>query len=120
MSSKSRWVRRYLDLAVAEAKLTLSHSFLPFPPDLATMESKLEANTYNTLAEFIYDAKLIFSNCRAYNDLGSNCTSFGVRSLRLLELIPRPPLQTSRTPTNSSTTWRSRSRCTRMISWLSL
>lgn len=38
------------------------------------MESKLEANTYNNLAEFIYDAKLIFSNCRAYNDLGSNCT----------------------------------------------
>ena len=41
--------------------------------DLATMENKLEANTYNTLAEFITDAKLIFSNCRAYNDVGSNC-----------------------------------------------
>ena len=43
--------------------------------DLATMENKLEANTYNTLAEFIADAKLIFSNCRQYNDSGSNCES---------------------------------------------
>lgn len=43
--------------------------------DLATMENKLEANTYNTLSEFITDAKLIFSNCRQYNDSGSNCAS---------------------------------------------
>jgi histone acetyltransferase len=37
------------------------------------MENKLEANTYNSLTEFIADAKLIFVNCRAYNDAGSNC-----------------------------------------------
>jgi histone acetyltransferase len=73
MLSSSRWVRAAfggLHLVQDEAD-----PFLPSFADLATMESKLEANTYNTLAEFIYDAKLIFSNCRAYNDLGSNCTS---------------------------------------------
>lgn len=43
--------------------------------DLATMDRKLESNTYNSLTEFLYDAKLIFDNCRAYNDSGSNCKS---------------------------------------------
>ncbi|ORY89713.1 hypothetical protein BCR35DRAFT_275496 [Leucosporidium creatinivorum] len=57
---------------VNAAEVTDYYDVIKQPMDLATMESKLEANTYNTLAEFIYDAKLIFSNCRAYNDLGSN------------------------------------------------
>ncbi|GAA6009460.1 histone acetyltransferase GCN5 [Rhodotorula paludigena] len=42
------------------------------PMDFATMESKLEANSYETLEQFLHDAKLIFSNCRQYNDLQSN------------------------------------------------
>ncbi|GAA5821343.1 hypothetical protein JCM3770_006256 [Rhodotorula araucariae] len=42
------------------------------PMDLATMESKLEANSYETLEQFLHDAKLIFKNCRQYNDNGSN------------------------------------------------
>lgn len=42
--------------------------------DLATMETKLEANTYETLDQFIHDARLIFNNCRRYNDAGSNCS----------------------------------------------
>lgn len=42
--------------------------------DLATMETKLEANTYETLDQFVHDARLIFNNCRRYNDAGSNCT----------------------------------------------
>jgi hypothetical protein len=41
--------------------------------DLATMSRKLEANTYTVLDEFLSDARLIFSNCRSYNDAGSNC-----------------------------------------------
>ncbi|GAA6060749.1 hypothetical protein JCM10212_003793 [Sporobolomyces blumeae] len=42
------------------------------PMDFATMESKLEANAYATLDAFIYDARLIFNNCRSYNDNQSN------------------------------------------------
>ncbi|BGP41000.1 histone acetyltransferase [Rhodotorula kratochvilovae] len=42
------------------------------PMDLATMESKLEANSYETLEQFLHDAKLVFKNCRQYNDNGSN------------------------------------------------
>lgn len=37
------------------------------------MESKLEGNSYATLDQFIYDARLIFNNCRSYNDSQSNC-----------------------------------------------
>ncbi|GAA5872816.1 hypothetical protein JCM16303_006842 [Sporobolomyces ruberrimus] len=42
------------------------------PMDFATMESKLEGNSYATLDQFIYDARLIFNNCRSYNDNQSN------------------------------------------------
>jgi histone acetyltransferase len=31
------------------------------------MELKLESNLYPTMAEFLYDANLIFQNCRQYN-----------------------------------------------------
>lgn len=37
------------------------------------MESKLEANSYETLDQFLHDARLIFANCRQYNDAQSNC-----------------------------------------------
>lgn len=37
------------------------------PMDLSTMEQKLEADKYSTMDEFVYDAKLIFNNCRGYN-----------------------------------------------------
>ena len=37
------------------------------PMDLSTMESKLEADQYPNPEDFIYDAKLIFNNCRKYN-----------------------------------------------------
>ncbi|GAA6012830.1 hypothetical protein JCM11491_006192 [Sporobolomyces phaffii] len=42
------------------------------PMDFATMESKLEGNSYATLDQFIYDSRLIFNNCRSYNDNQSN------------------------------------------------
>lgn len=83
--------------------------------DLATMETKLEANSYETLDQFLYDAKLIFKNCRQYNDGGSNC------ACRLPPLrpcahrvadCPFGDRQTSRTPTSSRRTSSRRSRCT--------
>lgn len=37
------------------------------PMDLSTMENKLEADQYATPEEFIYDARLIYNNCRKYN-----------------------------------------------------
>ncbi|EQB51886.1 hypothetical protein CGLO_08526 [Colletotrichum gloeosporioides Cg-14] len=38
------------------------------PMDLSTMETKLEADQYATPEDFIRDAKLIFDNCRKYNN----------------------------------------------------
>jgi histone acetyltransferase len=38
------------------------------PMDLSTMESKLEADQYATPEDFIRDARLIFDNCRKYNN----------------------------------------------------
>ncbi|ANZ76812.1 BA75_03386T0 [Komagataella pastoris] len=38
------------------------------PMDLSTMEMKLENDHYHTLEDFIYDATLIFNNCRSYNN----------------------------------------------------
>ncbi|KAK4129365.1 histone acetyltransferase-like protein [Parathielavia appendiculata] len=38
------------------------------PMDLSTMETKLEADQYNTPEDFIRDAKLVFDNCRKYNN----------------------------------------------------
>lgn len=38
------------------------------PIDLSTMESRLEANRYQTMAEFTADFRQIIANCRAYND----------------------------------------------------
>jgi histone acetyltransferase len=38
------------------------------PMDLSTMEAKLEADNYGTPDDFVRDAKLIFDNCRKYNN----------------------------------------------------
>ncbi|EJT68190.1 histone acetyltransferase GCN5 [Gaeumannomyces tritici R3-111a-1] len=38
------------------------------PMDLSTMETKLEVDQYPTPEDFIRDAKLIFNNCRKYNN----------------------------------------------------
>lgn len=38
------------------------------PMDLFTMETRLEADAYSTFEQFIYDARLIFNNCRKYNN----------------------------------------------------
>ena len=35
--------------------------------DLSTMELKLENDKYESFDQFLYDARLIFNNCRSYN-----------------------------------------------------
>ncbi|GAA5932180.1 hypothetical protein JCM1841_001219 [Sporobolomyces salmonicolor] len=53
-------------------EVTDYYNVIEEPMDLATMESKLEGNSYETLDQFLYDARLIFNNCRSYNDAQSN------------------------------------------------
>jgi histone acetyltransferase len=38
------------------------------PMDLSTMEQRLEADSYSTMEDFLYDARLVFNNCRSYNN----------------------------------------------------
>ncbi|KAK9332737.1 hypothetical protein V1520DRAFT_324286 [Lipomyces starkeyi] len=38
------------------------------PMDLSTMEQRLESDAYQSMEDFIYDARLIFNNCRQYNN----------------------------------------------------
>lgn len=38
------------------------------PMDLSTMEQRLEADAYSSVEQFLYDARLIFNNCRSYNN----------------------------------------------------
>lgn len=37
------------------------------PMDLSTMELKLENDKYESFDQFLYDSRLIYKNCRAYN-----------------------------------------------------
>lgn len=38
------------------------------PMDLSTMDQKLEKDQYDSMDSFVYDARLIFNNCRKYNN----------------------------------------------------
>lgn len=38
------------------------------PMDLSTMEQRLETDAYSSVELFLYDARLIFNNCRSYNN----------------------------------------------------
>ena len=75
--------------------------------DLATMEEKHEKDSYPTVEDFIRDAKLIFNNCRRYNN---ETTTYAKSANRLekymwskikeepewsvsLELGPFPPIR---------------------------
>ena len=44
------------------------YDFIKQPMDLSTVELKLENNKYDTFESFIKDVRLIFSNCRTYNN----------------------------------------------------
>lgn len=50
------------------------YEFIKEPMDLSTMEVKLENNRYEKMENFIYDARLVFNNCRMYN--GENTSYF--------------------------------------------
>lgn len=43
------------------------YEFIKEPMDLSTIEIKLENNRYKKIEDFIYDLRLVFNNCRAYN-----------------------------------------------------
>ncbi|KAL2201313.1 histone acetyltransferase GCN5-like protein [Corynascus similis CBS 632.67] len=44
------------------------YNLIETPMDLSTMEEKLERDSYETPQDLVADLKLIFSNCRQYND----------------------------------------------------
>ncbi|PLB54635.1 GCN5-related histone actyltransferase [Aspergillus steynii IBT 23096] len=44
------------------------YKFIESPMDLSTMEQKLENDSYSAPKDLVNDLKLIFSNCRKYND----------------------------------------------------
>ncbi|CAB52569.1 Histone acetyltransferase gcn5 [Schizosaccharomyces pombe] len=50
------------------------YEVIEHPMDLSTMEFRLRNNQYESVEEFIRDAKYIFDNCRSYND--SNTTYY--------------------------------------------
>lgn len=44
------------------------YNVITSPMDLSTVEERLEHDSYNTPRDLVNDLKLIFSNCRQYND----------------------------------------------------
>jgi histone acetyltransferase len=57
------------------------------PVDLSTMEHKLENNHYNSVEEFLTDARLIFDNCRQYNGEKSTYTNQANKLEKALDKI---------------------------------
>ena len=49
------------------------------PMDLSTIEEKLNLDSYSRPKDFISDLKLIFSNCRQYNDATNVYTKCAVK-----------------------------------------
>ncbi|KAH3674200.1 hypothetical protein WICMUC_003442 [Wickerhamomyces mucosus] len=54
--------------AVSKEEVPDYYEVIKEPMDLSIMESKLENDHYSTMEEFVYDAKLVFNNCRSYNN----------------------------------------------------
>ncbi|MCH0628577.1 GNAT family N-acetyltransferase [Kocuria palustris] len=52
---------------VNKEEVTDYYDVIKEPMDLSTMELKLENDKYELFEQFLYDARLIFNNCRAYN-----------------------------------------------------
>ncbi|KAK9447283.1 uncharacterized protein V1518DRAFT_387264 [Limtongia smithiae] len=44
------------------------YNIIKEPMDLSTMEQRLESDAYQTMEEFLHDARLIYNNCRQYNN----------------------------------------------------
>lgn len=65
------------------------------PMDMNTIEAKIKAEKYQTESELIRDFKLMFSNCRRYNEVGSTIYEDAVTLEKVLldrvkELGPLP------------------------------
>jgi histone acetyltransferase len=68
------------------------YNIIKTPMDLSTMEERLEHDLYATPKDFIRDLKLIFSNCRQYNDATTVYTKCAVRLEKyMLSLIKEIP-----------------------------
>jgi len=63
MDLSSMFPRKILTIRFIYFKFSKSHILIH-----AAMETKLEADNYSTPEEFVHDAKLIFDNCRKYNN----------------------------------------------------
>lgn len=61
------------------------YTFIKEPMDLSTMTQRLEEDKYSTVELFLYDARLIFNNCRAYNSESSNYYKNATKLERFLE-----------------------------------
>ncbi|KAK9369610.1 hypothetical protein V1509DRAFT_591190 [Lipomyces kononenkoae] len=44
------------------------YTIIKEPMDLSTMEQRLESDVYHSMEDFLYDARLVFNNCRQYNN----------------------------------------------------
>ncbi|KAF8313144.1 Bromodomain-containing protein [Clavulina sp. PMI_390] len=60
---------------------------IKYPMDLGTMETKLERDQYPDIEGFIADARLIFTNCKAYNHEASQYTRLAIRMEKFLDEI---------------------------------
>ena len=52
-------------------------SIIKFPMDLSTLRKRIISNAYKTVQEFEKDLKLIFDNCREYNEPGNILSNIG-------------------------------------------
>ncbi|KAF9890667.1 hypothetical protein FE257_005798 [Aspergillus nanangensis] len=55
------------------------YNVITSPMDLSTIEEKLESDSYTSPKELVSDLKLIFSNCRQYNDATTVYAKYSVR-----------------------------------------
>ena len=62
-------------------------SLLTLCVDLSTMEYKLDNNHYETVEDFLADAKLMFNNCRQYNGEKNTYTEQANKLEKALERI---------------------------------
>lgn len=51
--------------------------FILHPMDLGTIKAKLRERRYNDPREFAADMRLVWSNCRTYNQIGTSVRQWG-------------------------------------------
>ncbi len=57
--------------------LTLGLQFISHPMDLGTIKAKLRERRYADPREFAADMRLVWSNCRTYNQIGTTVRVWG-------------------------------------------